>query len=73
MVGMKKLRPYVAPIRKAVELAGSQDKLSRLTGIPQGTISRWLQGSVTRFPYDVPMRIERATDGRVKAQEFFDI
>ena len=63
--------PVVIALRRAIEAVGSQDKLAALTGIPQGTISRWLSGTVKRLPYDAPAKIEAATNRKVKAREFW--
>jgi len=63
---------FIPALIRAVDHLGSQDKASAATGIPQGTISRWLRGEVKRLPYDAPLKFERATRGKVKAREFLE-
>lgn len=67
---MSKEPPFLPALRRAVAHLGSQDKAAAATGIPQGTLSRWLSGKVTKIPYDAPGKFEKATAGKVKAREF---
>lgn len=62
---------FLPALKKAVDFFGSQDKAAAQTGIPQGTLSRWLSGKVRRIPYDAPIKFEEATGGEVKAREFY--
>lgn len=72
---MKKEPPvepnFVPALRRAVAVIGSGRKAAAATGIPQQTISRWLAGGVTRFPFDAPAKFEQATKRKVLAKEFF--
>jgi hypothetical protein len=64
-------RPYSRALRAVVEHFGSQDKAAVATGIPQGTISRWLRGVVEKLPYDAPLKFERASGAAIKAADFY--
>ena len=68
---MKNDKPFLPALRRSIAIIGSQDKAAAATGFAQTTISRWLSGTVTKLPYDAPMKFERATNRKVKAAEFF--
>lgn len=61
---------FVTALRRAVEILGSQTAVGQAVGVDQATVSRWLAGRVGWTPFDLPRRIEEATEGRVKAREF---
>jgi len=63
--------PFVEALRKSVEILGSQAAAARAVGVNQATISRWLAGRVQWAPHDLPASLERATEGKVKAKEFY--
>ncbi|MDN5680117.1 MAG: helix-turn-helix domain-containing protein [Ewingella sp.] len=54
-------------IKKAVSITGSQQKLASLCGVKQPTVWRWLHGGGIDARY--VMRIVKATEGEVKADE----
>lgn len=56
-----------AAIQKAVNIAGSQQKLASLCGVSQPTVWRWLNGGGIDAIYVT--RIVRATGGKVTAIE----
>ncbi len=49
------------PLQTAIDIAGSQSALSRLTGVPQPTLSRWLHRYGGRVSAEAAVAIERAT------------
>ncbi len=63
--------PFVKALRRSVELLGSQAATGKVVGVDQATISRWLAGRVSWIPYHLPAALEKATQGEVKAREFY--
>ena len=60
----------ITPLHRAVFLMGGVAKLAKAIGVATPTVSRWLnqrQGIPSSFDYCE--RIERVTNGRVKAEE----
>lgn len=60
------------PLDKAVRYFGSRKKLAEAIDVPLGTLIRWLKtrdGIPTSG--EVCLRIERVTNGVVKAKEFY--
>jgi DNA-binding transcriptional regulator YdaS (Cro superfamily) len=55
---------FRAALREALEIAGTQAELERLSGIPQQTIS-WLLNKSEKISAEHAVAIERATGGRV--------
>lgn len=49
------------PLETAINIAGSQSALSRLTGVPQPTLSRWLHRYGGRVSAEAAVAIEKAT------------
>ena len=62
---------FVKALRRSVKLLGSQEATGKAVGVDQATISRWLSGKVGWIPYHMPIAIEKATGGEVKATEFY--
>ncbi|WP_443091347.1 transcriptional regulator [Basfia succiniciproducens] len=54
-------------IKQAVKICGSQSSLARACGVTQGAVYKWLNGGEYSAKYAA--RIEKATDGKVTAQE----
>lgn len=54
-------------IQKAIDIAGSQQKLADLCGVTQPTVWRWLHGGGIDARY--VMKIVSATNGKIKAAE----
>lgn len=54
-------------IQRAIEIAGSQQKLASLCGVAQPTVWRWLHGG--RVDISNVLSVVKATDGKVKAYE----
>lgn len=54
-------------IQKAIDAAGSQEKLSILSGLSQGTISKYVRGY--KITAESALRIERAIEQRVMRHE----
>lgn len=54
-------------IQRAVNIAGSQQKLADLCGVKQPTVWRWLHGGGIDAKY--VLAITRATNGQVKPYE----
>lgn len=53
-------------IKKAIKIAGSQEKLAKSIGVKQAFISFMLNG-IKPVPATLCLKIERATEGKVKA------
>lgn len=53
--------PKPLPLARAIEIAGSQSALARLTGHSQPNISRWLRLHGGRVPAEAAVAIEKAT------------
>lgn len=54
-------------IKDAIKTLGSQTKLAECCGVTQGAVYKWLNGGEYSAKYAA--RIEKATDGKVTAQE----
>jgi DNA-binding transcriptional regulator YdaS (Cro superfamily) len=54
-------------IQKAIEIAGGQWQLSKLTDLSQGTISKYARGF--RITAESALRIEKALDGKIMRHE----
>jgi DNA-binding transcriptional regulator YdaS (Cro superfamily) len=54
-------------IQKAIEVAGSQEKLSQLSGLSQGTISKYVRGF--KITAESALRIEQSIDRKVMRHE----
>ncbi len=63
---MSDFRPL---IRRAIEVAGSQEKLAEKAGCSQQQIS-WLLTKAKKVSAEHAVGFERATDGAVKRNEF---
>lgn len=56
-------------LKRAVEIAGTQDALAKMIGGSQTTISDWLNVPGRKINPQAALRIERALDGKVTAAE----
>lgn len=54
-------------IQKAIDEAGSQQKLADLCGVSQPTVWRWLHGGGIEASYAI--KIANATGGKIKATD----
>jgi DNA-binding transcriptional regulator YdaS (Cro superfamily) len=54
-------------IQKAIDVAGSQEKLSMLSGLSQGTISKYVRGY--KITAESALRIEQSIDKKVMRHE----
>lgn len=57
------------PVQKAIEVLGSQNKVAIACGVSQNAISKWLNGQ-SKVTLENALKIEKATDEKVKAEEF---
>ncbi|MEE6042394.1 transcriptional regulator [Avibacterium paragallinarum] len=54
-------------IQKAINVLGKQQLLAEACGVSQNAVSKWLNGG--SISLENALRIEKATQGRVKAEE----
>lgn len=54
-------------IKKAIEIAGTQEKLAKMCGVSQPAVHLWLKGG--KVSPEKVMRIVNATNGLIKAHE----
>lgn len=55
-------------IRRAVEIAGSQQKLADACGVTQAGVSAWLTRT-RRIPLETALKISAATSGKVTVSD----
>nr|EES53256.1 MAG: hypothetical protein UBAL3_80150045 [Leptospirillum ferrodiazotrophum] len=56
-----------SPLRKAIEIVGSQNKLAKILGKRQSVIWAWLKRGTVSAEY--VLKVEQATGGRVTRHE----
>lgn len=57
------------PVQKAIQVLGGQNNLANACGVSQNAISKWLNKQ-SRVSLENALKIEKATNGSVKADEF---
>lgn len=57
------------PVQKAIQVLGGQNNLANACGVSQNAISKWLNKQ-SKVSLENALKIERATNGNVKADEF---
>jgi len=55
-------------VQQAIELLGTQQLLAEACSVSQNAVSKWLNGGAISL--ENALRIERATQGKVKAEYF---
>lgn len=55
------------PIQKAIKVLGNQQALAKACNVSQFSVSKWLYGG--SISLENALRIEKATQGKVKAEE----
>lgn len=56
-------------IKQAIDLLGSQQKLAEACGVSQNAVHKWLSNKL-RVSLENALKIEKATNGKVKAEMF---
>ena len=54
-----------SPLKKAIEIVGSQSALARACGVKQAHVWNWLNKGRRKVPAEYAVAIERATNKRV--------
>ena len=56
-------------IKRAIKIAGNQQKLAEKCNVTQQLVSKWLNGSVKTLSPEAAIRIEKATNKAITRQQ----